>query len=103
MFQSKKDYGDGAGIVYGLFLAPKIKYCVINNECGVLSQKTTLKRFNQNINDITFKEFLVLEQGKTLKNISKLNWKRELGDVRLLHRKVACEKKDESKNVLIVQ
>ena len=40
IWQSKKDYGDNAGIIYGLFLAPKVKYCIIKNENGVLSQKT---------------------------------------------------------------
>ena len=57
LFQSNNDYGDDAGIVYGLVLAPKVKYCIVINENGVLSQKTTFKGFNQNINNITFKDF----------------------------------------------
>ena len=53
LFQSKNDYGNGAGIVYGLFFAPKVKYCIIIDENGVLAQKTTFKGFNQ-INNVTF-------------------------------------------------
>ena len=97
LFQSKNDYGDNAGIVYGLFLAPKVKYCIVIDENGVLSQKTTFKGLNQNINNITFKNFLDPEQGKTLKNISKLKWKRELAGIKIPHRKVGCENCDESK------
>ena len=72
LFQSKNDYGNGGGIVYGLFLAPKIKYCIVIDENGILSQKTIFEGFNQIMNNKTFKDFLDLEQGKTLKNVSKL-------------------------------
>ena len=91
LFQSKNDYGDSAGIIYGLFLAPKVKYCIVIDECGVLSQKTTFKVYNQNINNIKFTDFLDLEQGKTLTKISKLKWKRELTGVKIPHRKIGCE------------
>ena len=69
LFQSKDDYGESPGIVYGLFLAPKVKYCIVIDENGILSQKTTFKGFNQDIRNITFKDFLNLEQGKRLKSI----------------------------------
>jgi len=97
LFQSKNDYGENAGIVYGLFLAPKVKYCIVIGEDGVLSQRTTFKGFNQNIKNITFKDFLDLEQGKTLKNRSKLKWKRELAGIKIPHRKVSCENCNEKK------
>ena len=35
------------------FLPPKVKYCIIIDENGVLAQKTTFKGFNQ-INNVTF-------------------------------------------------
>ena len=100
LFQSKNDYGENAGIVYGLFLAPKVKYCIVIDENGILSQKTTFKGFNQNINNITFKDFLDLERGKTLKNISKLKWKRELGGIKIPHRRLGCENCEESRKCL---
>ena len=67
LFQSKNDYGENAGIVYGFCLAPKVKFCFVIDENGILYQKTSFKGFNQNINNITFKDFLDLERGKTLK------------------------------------
>ena len=97
LFQSKNDYGENAGIVYGLSLATKVENCIVINENGVLAQKTTFKGFNQNINNITFKDFLDLEQGKTLKNVSKLKWKRELAGIEKPHRKVGSENCDNSK------
>ena len=42
LLQGKNDYEDG-GIFYGLFLAPKIKYCLIINKYGVFSEKRLLK------------------------------------------------------------
>ena len=97
LWQSKNDYGDSAGIVYGLFLAPKVKYCIVIDENGVLSQKTTFKGFNQIINDITFKDFLDLEKGLTIENRSKLKWKRDLAGIKILHRKLNCEHCNENK------
>ena len=87
-------------IVYGLFLAPKVKYCIIIDENGVLNQKTTFKGYNQNIKNITFKDFLDLEQGKALRNISKLKWERELGGIKIPHRRLGCENCDESRKCL---
>ena len=97
LWQSKNDYGDNAGIIYGLFLAPKVKYCIVIDENGVFSQKTTFKGFNQNINDITFKGFLDLEKGLTIENRSKLKWKRELAGIKIPHRKPYCELCNENK------
>ena len=38
LYQSKEDCGKG-GILYGLFLAPKIKYCLVFDQIGKISQK----------------------------------------------------------------
>ena len=43
--QGKNDYKTG-GIFYGLFLAPKIKSCITNNELGIIEQQMTSKGFN---------------------------------------------------------
>ena len=36
--QSKTDYGDG-GLIKPLFLGPKMKYCLIVDDGGVLSEQ----------------------------------------------------------------
>ena len=43
--QGKNDYKTG-GILYALFLAPKIKYCLTINEHGIIEQHMTFKGFN---------------------------------------------------------
>ena len=40
--QGRNDYKDG-GIFYGLFLAPKIKYCLTINKYGVIDEHKTFK------------------------------------------------------------
>ena len=94
--QSKNDYGDSAGIVCGLFLAPKVKYCIIIDQFGVISAKTTFKGYNQNINAITFKDYLNLERGQSIINRSKLKWKRDITGVQIPHRKINCNQCNES-------
>ena len=44
LLQGKNDYKDG-GIFYGLFLAPKIKYCLTINKYGVIDERKTFKGF----------------------------------------------------------
>ena len=43
--QSGKEYKIG-GLFYGLFLAPKIKYCLTIDELGIVQEHKTFKRFN---------------------------------------------------------
>ena len=56
LYQSKTDYGKG-GNLYGLFLAPNNKYCIVMDETGILSQKTTFKGYDQNMVGLNFKVF----------------------------------------------
>ena len=65
LYQSKNDYGTG-GILFGLFLAPKIKYCIVVDENGILSQKTTFKGYDQFMVGLNFKDFLDLDRGDTI-------------------------------------
>ena len=49
LLQGKNDYKDG-GIFYGLFLAPKIKYCLTINKYCVIDEHKTFKGFT-NVSD----------------------------------------------------
>ena len=42
--QSKNNYETG-GILFGLFLAPKIKYCLTINEFRIVQERETFKGF----------------------------------------------------------
>ena len=44
LLQGQNDYKDG-GIFYGLFLAPKIKYCLTINKCGVIDEHKVFEGF----------------------------------------------------------
>ena len=96
LFQSKNEYGD-AGIIHRLFLCPKVKYCIVINEMGILSEKTISKGYDQEISGVSFKDFLDLEGGQTVQNISKLKWKRELQGIKVPHRGINCENCQEDK------
>ena len=43
--QGKNDY-KSAGVFYGLFLAPKINYCLTINEFGIIEEHKTFQGFN---------------------------------------------------------
>ena len=58
-----------------MFLAPKIKFCIVIDEIGILSQKTTFKAYDQIMVGLSFKDFLDLERGGTIFGKPKLNWK----------------------------
>ena len=49
----KIDYGKGE-IFLGLFIAPKVKYCIFIDENGASSQKTTFKGYDQNMVGLDF-------------------------------------------------
>ena len=46
LLQGKNDYKD-TRIFYGLFLAPKRKFCLTNNKSGVINEHKTFKGFRQ--------------------------------------------------------
>ena len=96
LYQSKNDYGTG-GILFGLFLAPKIKYCIVIDENGILSQKTTFKGYDQNMVRLNFKDFLDLDRGDIILGKSKLNWKRDLHGVKVPQRIFQCPQCDNDK------
>ena len=54
LLQGEKDYKVG-GIFYGLFLAPKIKYCLTINKYGVIDEHKTFKGFTNVSENLTRK------------------------------------------------
>ena len=55
LLQGKNDYKDG-GIWYGLFLAPRIKFCLTLNKFGVIVERKTFKGFNDVSHSLDRKE-----------------------------------------------
>ena len=75
MLQGKNDYKDG-GIFYGLFLAPKIKYCLTINKYGVIDEHKTFKGFTNVSNNLDRKEYFKMFDGDKLVAKVHLSWKK---------------------------
>ena len=75
LLQGKNDYKDG-GIWYGLFLAPKIKYCLIINKYGVIDEKKTFKGFKDVKDVLDRKEYFNMAGGDKLVAKIPLSWKK---------------------------
>ena len=73
--QGKNDYGSG-GIFYGLFLAPKIKYCLTINEYGIINEKKTFKGFGDINRLLDTKKYFDMFEGKTVEGKFPLSWKK---------------------------
>ena len=68
--QSKKDYKT-AGIFYGLFLGPKIKYCLTIDEFGVVQEIKTFKGFNDSNRLLDRSQYFKMIEGKkSIRNVT---------------------------------
>ena len=75
LLQGKNDYKDG-GIFYGLFPAPKIKYCLNINKYGVIDEHKTFKGFTNESDNLDRKEYFKMLNGKKLTAKVPLSWKK---------------------------
>ena len=78
LLQGKNDYGPDSGIFYGLFLAPKIKYCLIINKYGIIDERKCFKGFTKVPENSNRKEFFNMADGKNLIAKVSLSWKKVL-------------------------
>ena len=93
LLQGKNDYKDG-GFWYGLFLAPKIKYCLTINKTGDKDEHKTFKGFT-NVSDILDRKeyFNMLDGGKLIAKVP-LSWKKSLCSISTKMRNCTDCKKD---------
>ena len=75
LLQGENDYKDG-GIFYGLFLAPKIKYCLTINKNGVIDEHKTFKGFSNVSDNLDRKEYSKMFDGEKLVAKVLLSWKK---------------------------
>ncbi|ESO90900.1 hypothetical protein LOTGIDRAFT_163788 [Lottia gigantea] len=71
--KGKNDYGDG-GIIFGLYLAPKVKYNIILTSDGVLKEKKTFKGYSNY--KIKVEDYIQLASGHDVTNKFKKPWVR---------------------------
>ena len=65
LLQGGNDYKDG-GIFYGLFLAPKIKYCLTINKYRVIDEHKTFKGFTNVSDNLDREEYFKKFEGDNL-------------------------------------
>ena len=87
LLQGKNDYGDG-GIWYGLFLAPKIKYCLTINKNGVIDEHKTFKGFKDVKVVLDRKEYFKMADGDKLIAKIPLSWKKSFSQGVVIPHKV---------------
>ena len=73
--QGKNDY-ETVGIFYGLFLAPKIKYCLTISEFGVIQQHMTFKSFNDSKRLLDRYQYFDMLEGKKISAMLPKSWKK---------------------------
>ncbi|ESO90879.1 hypothetical protein LOTGIDRAFT_163768 [Lottia gigantea] len=71
--KGKNDYGDG-GIIYGLYLAPKVKYNIILTSDGILKEKKTFKGYSND--KIAVEDYIRLDSGQDVTNEFKKPWEK---------------------------
>ena len=92
LLQGKNDYKDG-GIFYGLFLAPKIKYCSTINKYGVIDEHKTFKGFKDVRDVLDRKENFKKADGDKLIAKVPLSWKKSFSHgVVIPHKMRNCKK-----------
>ena len=85
----KNDYGD-SGIFYAWFLAPKIKYCLVFDDFGIISAKRTFKGYSEEHRMIKLDEYISLSEGKTVSGRFSIDWTKTFEGIKIPHRKQGC-------------
>ena len=75
--KGKNDYGDG-GIIFGLYLAPKVKYNIILTSNGELVEKKTFKGYTKS--KLSVEDYLKLANGEDIENEFDKPWKKSFTD-----------------------
>ena len=85
----KNDYGN-SGIFYAWFLAPKIKYCLVIDDFGIISPKRTFKGYSEEHRLMKLNEYISLSEGKTVSGRFSIDWTKTLEGIKIPHRKQDC-------------
>ena len=59
-----KTDNESGNIFYGMFLAPKLKFCSSIKECGILDYHKTVEGFNKNKRLLNRYQFFKMKEGK---------------------------------------
>ena len=73
--QGKNDYETG-GIFYGLYLAPKIKFCLTIDEYGIIQKHKTFKGFNDSKRLLDRSQYFKMIEGEKKSAMLPKSWKK---------------------------
>ena len=73
--QGKNDYKTG-GIFYGLYLAPKIKYCLTIYGYGIIKEHKTVEGYNDSKGLLDRSQYFKMIEGKKVAAIIPKSWKK---------------------------
>ena len=73
--QGKNDYKTG-GIFYGLYLAPKIKYCLTIDEYGIIKEHKTFEGFNDSKRLLDRSKYFKRKEGEKISSMLPRSWKK---------------------------
>ena len=90
-------YGN-LGVFYVWFLAPKIKYCLVIDDFGVVSAKRNFKGFSEEQRMMKLDECISLSEGKTVSGRFLIDWTKTFEGVKVPHKKQDCLDCDNGKN-----
>ena len=85
----KNDYGN-SGKFYAWFLAPKIKYCLVIDDYGIISAKRTFKGYSEDHRMMKLEEYISLSEGKTVSGRFSIDWTKTFERIKIPHRKQNC-------------
>ena len=85
----KNGYGN-SGIFYAWFLAPKIKYCLVIDDFGIILAKRTFKGYSEEHRSIKLDEYISLSEGKTVSGRFSIDWTKTFEGIKIPHRKQDC-------------
>ena len=99
--QGKNDYETG-GIFYGLFLSPKLKYCLTIDEYGIIQQHMTFKGFNDSKRLLDRSQHFKMIEGKKISAMLPRSWKKSFNSGVVIPAKMRfCNVCSVKKNIVI--
>ena len=95
--QGKNDYKTG-GIFYGLFLAPKTKYCLTIDEYGIIQEHKTVKGFNDSKRLLDRSQYFEMIEGEKKLAMLPRSWKKSFDNGIIIPKKMRfCKECNDNK------
>ena len=86
---NKNDHGNW-GIFYAWFLAPKIKYCLVIDDFGVILAKRTFKGYSEEHRMMKPDQYISLSEKKAVSGRFSIDWSKTFERTKIPHRKQDC-------------